>query len=644
MGSHHESPFRRAGLIARVGPFAVAAFAGCVLALLPTDSRDPAALGAGLGISAAVVLAAFLLPWRRLPAWAEAGPPLAYLLAVALLREGNGGAESGLAPLVALPVIWIALHGSRRQLVLAIAGVAAVFFVPLVALGEPGYPESELRRGILWVLVSSVLGYTVQSLVQLVRGQAGELADRAESLRAAEHRAQMTSERLEGVLRAATEYSVIGTDTEGLITVFNEGAERMLGYPSSEMIGIHTPALIHDPDEVAARARELGIEPGFEVFVAAARRGEAETRDWTYVRKDGSRLTAQLTVTAIRSGDELTGFIGIAADVTARRRSERELQASEAALSAVTRVAHEIATSTDARQAVCAAAREVGAGDMAMILEPDSRSLVMTAASGIELPPVRVDRGVEPSGAAVAFASAQRFFVTDALGHPAVSQRLLEATGVASVLFEPIVRDGRTVGVLVVGWRTRLERLERQPGLALRMLAAEAAVAIERSDLLRRLDELAHTDELTGVANRRTWERELAQELERAKRSARPLCVAMLDLDHFKAYNDRRGHQAGDRLLRTAAASWREGLREVDLLARYGGEEFGLLLPDCAEDDAVAVVQRLCSATPEEQTCSAGVAEWDGREQAESLVARADAALYAAKQAGRDAVRTAARS
>jgi diguanylate cyclase (GGDEF)-like protein len=109
----------------------------------------------------------------------------------------------------------------------------------------------------------------------------------------------------------------------------------------------------------------------------------------------------------------------------------------------------------------------------------------------------------------------------------------------------------------------------------------------------------------------------------------------MLDLDRFKAFNDHHGHQAGDRLLAAAAAAWRPALRATDTLARYGGEEFAVLLPHSDHDAARTVVERLLGSVPLGQTASAGIAQWDGQETAESLLARADAALYAAKGAGR---------
>jgi len=152
------------------------------------------------------------------------------------------------------------------------------------------------------------------------------------------------------------------------------------------------------------------------------------------------------------------------------------------------------------------------------------------------------------------------------------------------------------------------------------------------------LRDLARTDPLTHLRNRRAWDERLVVELARARRSGRPLSVALLDLDRFKAYNDRHGHQAGDRLLAASAGAWQAQLRASDLLCRLGGDEFALLLPDCHADCAHAIVARLQAATDAEVGCSAGLARWDGAEDADTLLARADAALYAQKAAGRGGV------
>jgi len=158
----------------------------------------------------------------------------------------------------------------------------------------------------------------------------------------------------------------------------------------------------------------------------------------------------------------------------------------------------------------------------------------------------------------------------------------------------------------------------------------------ESEERLVRLERLASTDDLTGLPNRRRWEEELPRELGRSLRYDEPICVAMLDLDHFKEYNDAYGHQVGDRMLKEVAAAWRDVLRPYDLLARYGGEEFGLILAGCVLDEAVGIIERLRRATPDGVSCSAGIAEWDRNEYPQRLVGRADRALYEAKRSGRD--------
>jgi diguanylate cyclase (GGDEF)-like protein len=192
-------------------------------------------------------------------------------------------------------------------------------------------------------------------------------------------------------------------------------------------------------------------------------------------------------------------------------------------------------------------------------------------------------------------------------------------------------RGDDVVGVLVAGWRQPPSDERRATGLV-RLLASEAAFVIERADLLGRLTEIALTDVLTGLPNRRAWDKRL----EQAVHDAEPVCVAVLDFDLFKAYNDEHGHQAGDRLLKEAAAAWRAVLRPTDMLARYGGEEFVVLLHGLGVEAAHGVVDRLRAATPRGQSCSAGVACREDGETATALIGRADRALYEAKRAGRD--------
>jgi diguanylate cyclase (GGDEF)-like protein len=170
----------------------------------------------------------------------------------------------------------------------------------------------------------------------------------------------------------------------------------------------------------------------------------------------------------------------------------------------------------------------------------------------------------------------------------------------------------------------------------LHALGRERRSRLDTQSEADRLDTLAHVDDLTSAANRRSFDQRLTVELARARRSGSSLSVCALDLDHFKRYNDTFGHPAGDDLLRRVTAAWGATLRPEAMLARIGGEEFGLILPAAQLRVAEVIVERLRTATPHEVTFSAGVAVWDGTETFPELIARADEALYRAKSDGRN--------
>jgi len=200
------------------------------------------------------------------------------------------------------------------------------------------------------------------------------------------------------------------------------------------------------------------------------------------------------------------------------------------------------------------------------------------------------------------------------------------------------MHESRVIAVLELAW-SNPDLLQDVPTLAMAsLLAVEAAVTLERVELLAKLEETARTDELTGLPNRRAWQERIPAEFARAARNNEMLSLAILDLDH---YNDTHGHQAGDRLLRQVASFWSDELRQTDILARYGGEEFALALPACPLNQALNIVERFRAAIPDGQSCSAGLATWNGTETADELLDRADHALYQAKRAGRNQSATA---
>ncbi|HEV2774925.1 MAG TPA: sensor domain-containing diguanylate cyclase [Solirubrobacteraceae bacterium] len=233
--------------------------------------------------------------------------------------------------------------------------------------------------------------------------------------------------------------------------------------------------------------------------------------------------------------------------------------------------------------------------------------------------------------------------VEDVFADPRIPQDLYRPTFVKSLLVVPI-GSRKPIGAIGMYWARRHRATEEQVAAA-GALAAAAAVALDRARLVQEVErrritesdlrELCERDPLTGVLNRRAWDQLLTRAL---RKGTQPLYIALIDLDHFKDYNDRNGHPAGDALLRRAAAAWRAAVRAGDVLARYGGEEFAVLLAGCEEDIALEIAERLRLATTDEQHVSVGVARWDGRQPAARLVERADNALYEAKRTGRNRV------
>jgi PAS domain S-box-containing protein len=185
--------------------------------------------------------------------------------------------------------------------------------------------ETQFRRKdgrLIWVSLNDRLVRDEAGSADLIQGFLYDITER----KRAEEEMLAANERFRSVLRASIGHSIIGTDTNGVIKVFNEGAEKLLGYRANDVIDHMNVQQIYDLDAAAQRAAELGITVGFDVFVSAARRGETETREWTYVNKDRSRRTVAQTVTAMRDEDgNLTGFIAIARDITAERKLESQL-------------------------------------------------------------------------------------------------------------------------------------------------------------------------------------------------------------------------------------------------------------------------------------------------------------------------------
>jgi diguanylate cyclase (GGDEF)-like protein len=318
------------------------------------------------------------------------------------------------------------------------------------------------------------------------------------------------------------------------------------------------------------------------------------------------------------------------------RRFNDMLRDQAKGMGAIGRVAKALAAGDDARKAICEAACDVMDAPVAFLLEPKGRDFASTAMTGVQVQPVTIQPRGDGVGGGKAFTAKEAYFVADARNHPALAAPLVEATSARSAVFEPVLRDGEVAGVLIVIWQRPLEVLPEGSAGVLRLVAAQAAIAIEHAALRARVQALALTDALTGLVTRRVFEEELPREIARARRADSPLSIAWVDLDHMSAFNMLRGESEGDRLIKETAARWRNELRDVDSVARMDGVEFALILPGCGLGEAVEVLDRVRGATPRSQTASAGVARWDGEEPAELFMLRAQDALAAAKSSGRN--------
>jgi signal transduction histidine kinase len=318
----------------------------CVLLFVP-GIQITSLLLATIGISllfVATVLAAFFTVYPRYDRWAILVPILDFL-AIGAYRSGTGGILSLFGAMVVLPVVWIAAEKGRRYIVIAVAGTLIALIMPYVFGVTMFTTGSDVVRWtfspVVYLFVASIINELArQSRAQLHSIHA--LADEKERMlqRTFEYASQLEESEAKfreadrmfrSVWAAVTEQSVIGTDVTGLIDAWNPGASRMLGLSWQETQGKRHVFDFHVHDELEDRARELNyppgatvLNPGFSALVETARLGEAESREWTYVRDDGSTFPVSLSVTKrVDESGETVGYLFVAADVTQAREVSR---------------------------------------------------------------------------------------------------------------------------------------------------------------------------------------------------------------------------------------------------------------------------------------------------------------------------------
>ncbi|MDP9521598.1 sensor domain-containing diguanylate cyclase [Pseudomonas putida] len=474
-----------------------------------------------------------------------------------------------------------------------------------------------LLGGGLSLLLSALL-YSLfsqrQRALALVEQRTAELRVSEQSLRG-------THNQLRSVLDAATQVAIIATNLKGVVSTFNAGAERMLGYPASEAIGqLHLEHLVL-PEELSQRAQALSLHYGRTIACGQAMFAEtiqahgAEPGEWTLLRADGSQLVANMLVTAMLDEQGLwVGYLAICIDVTERRRVHEALAARDRLLEKLS--------------------AEVPGGIYQYRLDANGHSCFPYASQGlydiyeVDLQQLRED-------ATLVF---ERI-------HPDDLDRVRRSVRYSAEHLAPWREEYR---VCLPRAGLRWVRGEATPEVGEQGCTLWHGYLTDISDLKgveEELRALSVTDSLTGIHNRRYFQERLKIELERAQREGLALAVIMLDIDHFKCINDRFGHAMGDRVLRSLCQRIGQRLRRTDVFCRLGGEEFMVLCPGSDAEQARLLALELWQGVrtvPVEGvgqvTASFGVAGWRPGEGADALLLRADAGVYTAKQAGRDRV------
>ena len=445
---------------------------------------------------------------------------------------------------------------------------------------------------------------------------------------------------LQNAIFNSANFSSIATDTRGVIQIFNVGAERMLGYAATEVINQITPADISDPQELLTRAAALSAEfetpisPGFEALVFKASRGIEDIYELTYIRKNGSRFPAVVSVTALR--DDLGGIIGyllIGTDNTARKQIEAEqMQLGQRLRDQQFYTRSLFEANIDALMTTDPAG---------IITDVNKQMEALTGCTRDEL-----------------IGAPFKNYFTDPERAEASIKLVLSKNKVTNYELTARDRDGRET-VVSYNATTFYDRDRRLQG----MFAAARDIT-ERKLAEAQILNLALHDSLTGLPNRRLLNDRLVQAMTASKRNANHGALIFLDLDNFKPLNDTHGHHVGDLLLIEVAQRICGCVRAVDDIARFGGDEFVVILRELGKDNAEAtreaggVAEKVRAildkpyvlkvksegntATSVEHHCSSsiGVSMFlDHEVSAEQVIKWADQAMYQAKEAGGNQVR-----
>jgi diguanylate cyclase (GGDEF)-like protein/PAS domain S-box-containing protein len=577
-----ERPLERTGRTRRIEPFAVVAAAAFVAVILVgTGSRAGEVIAAGLLVSL-LVATVYLVPWWRLPAWAQAAPPLLYYAVVALLRDAAGADASVFVALALLPVFWFALYGTRTQLLVSLAGLFVTLAAPALIAGAPDYPpRAELVRAFLWLVMAGAVGLTVQRLVLEVRA------------RFVEYRS---------VLETGHE-SFISAEPGGRISDWNQRAESDFGWSRHEVMGRDLVETLIPP-----RFRDA-YRDGFDDLLRTGHHGRLGRRfEMPAMRRDGTEFPVEITVSAIGSdgGYRLNAFLH---DISERHETDRALREAEE------RFRRAFDDSASGMAIISPAGEWVQVNQALADLTGYTKDALVGMSFADITHPDDLDADLE--ALRQLGDGDRRRYLTE--------KRCLRADGEViwiSLSVSPVRDEDRGTLYLISHMQDITERKRTEATLS----------------------HQAMHDPLTGLPNRTLFTDRMMLAKARLRRGG-SLGLMFCDLDYFKVVNDNFGHEAGDRLLIEVAQRVGSILRPSDTVARFGGDEFAMLCEGVDSEAAERIAERikevfsvpfLIDGYEIALSASTGIAlTTDPDVDPDQLMSDADLAMYAAKQRGR---------
>lgn len=450
-------------------------------------------------------------------------------------------------------------------------------------------------------------------------------------------------------LRQAVEASgeaIYMTDEDGVITYVNSQFTELYGYAAGEVIGRVTPEILKTDQH---------YEEENERFWQDLPDSKVANVEFVHRTKSGEHLHIEGSINPVLDDEgEIKGYLAIQRDVTEEHRAKQNLRDRVRELSFLNELAEVGVKTVDEDRLIHQATQLVGDvfnPDFFGIMLIDETESVLYLHSSYQVDSRSKNIKI-PLGEGITGQVAQRgepWYVPDVTQEPAYISGNLN---MRSELCVPLNSGEGVIGVINME-SEELEAFEDADLKLLTTFADQLAIAIERSRLFEQVQNLAITDELTGLHNRRHFF-ELAQaEFARATRYGHPLSVMMVDVDRFKDINDTYGHAVGDEALIGVAARLKDSCRSVDIVARYGGEEFVIVMPETKLDSAVEAAERLRRRVDRrpletevgalEITISLGVtALSEDTPDLQTLLNRADQALLMAKSAGRNCVQISA--